>query len=191
MPLKSKSRTTIERTPADRLPRRRPPTHPGEMLLEEFIRPLGLTQTRLAACMGVSYPRLNEVIKGRRSVTPDTALRLARARKRACRPQGHDASRRDLHVLAEDEAVAACVEHLGAGENQRLGSRDIHRAPAPGGEAEEEPETTHARSLAAAPGQDNGAAGGLLRDCRCGRIRCSAPRATVAIQGLDLAPGGA
>jgi antitoxin HigA-1 len=48
------------------------------MLLEEFIEPLGLTQTELARRLGVSYPRLNEIVKGRRSVTPDTALRLAR-----------------------------------------------------------------------------------------------------------------
>jgi antitoxin HigA-1 len=48
------------------------------MLLEEFIKPLDLTQTELARCLGVSYPRLNEIIKGRRSVTPDTALRLSR-----------------------------------------------------------------------------------------------------------------
>lgn len=76
MPTMSKSRTTIDA--GRRLPRNRPPTHPGEMLLEEFIKPLDLTQTELARCLGVSYPRLNEIIKGKRSVTPDTALRLAR-----------------------------------------------------------------------------------------------------------------
>jgi len=48
------------------------------MLLEEFLKPLGLTQTAFAQRLGVSYPRLNEIVKGRRSVTPDTALRLAR-----------------------------------------------------------------------------------------------------------------
>jgi len=48
------------------------------MLFEEFVKPLGITQTQLAGRMGVSYPRLNEIIKKRRSVTPDTALRLAR-----------------------------------------------------------------------------------------------------------------
>lgn len=59
-----------------RLPRNRAPTHPGEMLLEEFIKPLGLRQTELAEWIGVSYPRLNELIHGKRGVTPDTALRL-------------------------------------------------------------------------------------------------------------------
>jgi len=48
------------------------------MLFEEFVKPLGLTQTELARRLGVSYPRLNEIVKGRRSVTPDTALRLSR-----------------------------------------------------------------------------------------------------------------
>jgi addiction module HigA family antidote len=48
------------------------------MLLEEFLKPLGLTQSAFAIRLGVSYPRLNEIVKGRRAVTPDTALRLAR-----------------------------------------------------------------------------------------------------------------
>jgi addiction module HigA family antidote len=48
------------------------------MLFEEFVKPLNLTQTELAHRLGVSYPRLNEIIKGKRSVTPDTALRLSR-----------------------------------------------------------------------------------------------------------------
>jgi addiction module HigA family antidote len=49
------------------------------MLLEEFVKPLNLTQTELAQRIGVSYPRLNELIHGKRGVTPDTALRLERA----------------------------------------------------------------------------------------------------------------
>jgi addiction module HigA family antidote len=48
------------------------------MLLEEFIKPLGITQTELAQRIGVSYPRINELIHGKRSMTPDTALRLER-----------------------------------------------------------------------------------------------------------------
>ena len=76
MPTRSKSQITIDA--GRRLPRNRPPTHPGEMLLEEFVKPLDLTQTELARLLEVSYPRLNEIIKGRRSVTPDTALRLSR-----------------------------------------------------------------------------------------------------------------
>ena len=61
-----------------RIPTHRPPTHPGEMLLEEFLKPLGMTQTELAERIGVSYPRVNELIRGKRGMTPDTALRLER-----------------------------------------------------------------------------------------------------------------
>jgi addiction module HigA family antidote len=50
------------------------------MLLEEFIRPLGMTQAELADRIGVSYVRLNEIVNGRRGITPSTALRLAKAR---------------------------------------------------------------------------------------------------------------
>jgi addiction module HigA family antidote len=62
-----------------RIPGNRAPTHPGEMLMEEFIRPLALKQTDFAARIGVSYPRLSEIIHGKRGVTPDTALRLEQA----------------------------------------------------------------------------------------------------------------
>jgi len=78
MPTRSKSQITTNTVVGRRLPRNRPPTHPGEMLFEEFVKPIGLTQVELARRLGVSYPRLNEIIKGRRSVTPDTALRLSR-----------------------------------------------------------------------------------------------------------------
>src|SRR3990172_177368 len=90
MPTVSKSATTTrgrvlatKRAPggglvARRLPRRRPPSHPGGMLLEEFLKPLGISQSALAVRMGVSFPRLNEIIRGKRGVAPDTALRLAR-----------------------------------------------------------------------------------------------------------------
>lgn len=78
MHMKSKLQTITKNKLSRKLPLNRPPTHPGEMLLEEFIKPLNITQTELAQKLGVSYPRLNEIIKGRRSVTPDTALRLSR-----------------------------------------------------------------------------------------------------------------
>ncbi len=78
MPTRSKSQISTNQIIGRRLPQKRPPTHPGEMLFEEFVKPLGLTQTELARRLDVSYPRLNEIIKGRRSVTPNTALRLSR-----------------------------------------------------------------------------------------------------------------
>ena len=61
-----------------RIPTNRPPTHPGRMLSEEFLQPLRLTQREAARQLGISYPRLNELVHGRRGVTPDTALRLER-----------------------------------------------------------------------------------------------------------------
>ena len=78
MPTKLKSPIPTKNHAGRRLPTHRPPTHPGEMILEEFLKPLDMTQAELARRLGVSYPRLNEIVKGRRSVTPDTALRLAR-----------------------------------------------------------------------------------------------------------------
>lgn len=82
MPTTSKSQTITKRAVATtlvqrRLPTHRPPTHPGEMLIEEFLRPLGISQSAFAIQLGVSFPRLNEVINAKRAVTPDTALRLA------------------------------------------------------------------------------------------------------------------
>ncbi len=59
-----------------RVPTHGPPTHPGEMILEEFLKPLGMTQTEFARRIGVAWTRANQLIKGRRGVTPDTALRL-------------------------------------------------------------------------------------------------------------------
>lgn len=61
-----------------RVPTRRPPTHPGEMLLEEFLKPMALTQRELADAIHVPYQRVNEIVNGRRGVTPGTALRLAK-----------------------------------------------------------------------------------------------------------------
>ena len=60
-----------------RLPTKRPPTHPGEMLLLEFLEPLGLTQVELAQRIGVPFQRINQIVKQKRAVTPDTALRFA------------------------------------------------------------------------------------------------------------------
>lgn len=61
-----------------RIPTEREPTHPGEMLLEEFLIPAGLTQRKLANAIHVPYQRINEIVNGRRGVTPSTALRLAK-----------------------------------------------------------------------------------------------------------------
>ena len=61
-----------------RVPANREPTHPGEMLLEEFLKPAGLSQQDLARGIHVPYQRVNEIINRKRGITPATALRLAR-----------------------------------------------------------------------------------------------------------------
>lgn len=61
-----------------RIPTHRAPTHPGEMLVEEFLTPMGITQRELAGAIHVPYQRLNELVNRRRGMTPSTALRLAR-----------------------------------------------------------------------------------------------------------------
>ena len=61
-----------------RVPSSREPTHPGEMLLKEFLEPMGLTQRELAVGIRVPYQRVNELVNGRRGVTPSTALRLSK-----------------------------------------------------------------------------------------------------------------
>src|SRR5574337_1033579 len=55
-----------------------PPVHPGEVLLEDFMKPLGLSQYRVAKDMGVPTLRISQIVRGQRSITADTALRLAR-----------------------------------------------------------------------------------------------------------------
>ena len=55
-----------------------PPLHPGEVLFEEFLKPMNMSQNQLGRSLGVSARRINEIIHGKRSVTADTALRLAR-----------------------------------------------------------------------------------------------------------------
>ena len=72
MPVKSKSRITTKSK------KRLPPVHPGEILAEEFLKPLGLTQYRLAARIHVPRRRINEIVLGLRSISADTALRLSR-----------------------------------------------------------------------------------------------------------------
>lgn len=80
---KLKSRTTTKmplrnsNLVARRLPANRPPTHPGEMLLQEFLEPLEISRSDFATRLGISTAILNEIIRAKRGVTPDIALRLA------------------------------------------------------------------------------------------------------------------
>lgn len=61
-----------------RIPTHREPTHPGDMLLVEFLEPMGITQRELADSIHVPYQRVNEIVNKKRGITPSTALRLAR-----------------------------------------------------------------------------------------------------------------
>lgn len=61
------------------VPKNRIPTHPGEILLEEFLSPLGITQVQLAAHIGVPVQRVNEIVRGKRGITPETAWLLGQA----------------------------------------------------------------------------------------------------------------
>ena len=61
-----------------RIPTDRVPTHPGELLLKEFLEPMEVTQVGLADAIGVPYQRVNEIVNGRRGVSPSTALRFSR-----------------------------------------------------------------------------------------------------------------
>jgi addiction module HigA family antidote len=56
-----------------------PPIHPGEVLLEEFLQPMGISQYQLAKTIGVPARRINEIVHGKRAITPDTGLRMSRA----------------------------------------------------------------------------------------------------------------
>jgi antitoxin HigA-1 len=61
-----------------KIPKYRPPTHPGEMLLKEFLEPMQITQKALAQAIGVPYQRVNELVNQKRGITPFTALRLSK-----------------------------------------------------------------------------------------------------------------
>ena len=75
-----------------------PPIHPGEILLEEFLKPMGISQYRLAKDIGVPARRINEIVHGKRSITADTALRLARYFRMSERFWMNLQSRFDLEV---------------------------------------------------------------------------------------------
>ena len=76
MPTTSAARTTTDSIPRD-ASQPGPAIHPGEVLLEEFLRPLEMTQAATAKALGMSTVRVNELVRGKRGVTADTALRLA------------------------------------------------------------------------------------------------------------------
>lgn len=89
-----------------RIPTHREPTHPGEVLLEEFLTPLGLTQRELADGIHVPYQRVNELVNGKRGLTPHTALRLAKFLGTTPDVWMNLQLRWDLYHAQRDEAAA-------------------------------------------------------------------------------------
>lgn len=90
---------------------RMPPVHPGEILLEDFMKPMGITQYRLAKGMNV-YPRkINEIVQGKRAITADTALRLARFFGTSAEVWMNLQSHYDLEV-ARDKVEARVVQEV-------------------------------------------------------------------------------
>ena len=78
--------------------KRLPPIHPGEILMEEFLKPMGISQYRLAKDINVPPRRINEIVHGKRSISPDTALRLSRFFEMSERFWGNLQSRYDLEI---------------------------------------------------------------------------------------------
>ena len=77
------------------------PIHPGEILLEEFLKPLEISQYRLAQAINVPARRINEIVHGKRGISPDTAARLARAFGTSDRFWTNLQTRYDLELVAE------------------------------------------------------------------------------------------
>ena len=94
--------TSAARTTTNSIPRDAsspgPAIHPGEIVLEEFLRPLGMTQAAAARALGMSTVRLNELVRGKRGVTADTALRLAQLFKTTPQLWMHMQANFDLKV---------------------------------------------------------------------------------------------
>ena len=94
-----------------------PPVHPGEILQEEFLGPMGISQYRLAKSISVPARRINEVVHGKRSITADTALRLSRFFGTSERFWMNLQTRYDLEVEKErlgDRLEAEIIEHARA-----------------------------------------------------------------------------
>ena len=113
MPTKSKSRTTIDR--------RIPFPHPGETIREDYLKPLGLSANRLAIELRVPATRMTEIINGRRGITADTALRLARYFNTTAKFWLNLQTSYDLAVaaVASEEEIAKTVRPASAA-NARL-----------------------------------------------------------------------
>ena len=87
-----------------------PPVHPGEILMEEFLKPMGLSQNRLANDIGVPPRRINEIVQAKRRITADTALRLARYFGMS--PQFWLGLQMDYDLDVEEDRLSARLEEV-------------------------------------------------------------------------------
>ncbi len=100
-----------------RVPTNAPPSHPGELLLAEFLSPLGLTQRQLADGIHVPYQRINELVNGKRGITPNTALRLAKYFGTSADVWLNMQLRWDLyHAQREESAALGRIKSVRVGE---------------------------------------------------------------------------
>ena len=88
------------------MPKPIPPPHPGETILEDILKPLGMSVNALAKALGITAARLNEIVLGKRGVTADTALRLARRFKTTPQLWMHLQASWDLHQALQKRAAA-------------------------------------------------------------------------------------
>ena len=117
MPVKSRSRTITR--DGDWFG---PAVHPGEMLLEEYLKPLGVGQVEAARRLGVSLNRLNEIVLGKRGITADTALRLSRLLKTSPQLWMRLQADWDLHQALQREGRKA-LPHLTRNRMSRVTTR--------------------------------------------------------------------
>ena len=117
----SKSSTTTRKKRSAGDAKKLPPIHPGEILREDFLRPLGISMNALALALRVPVPRIAEIVHERRSITPDTALRLARYFNTSARFWLNLQSAHDLEV-AEDKLGKQVAEHV---QPREAGQRSI------------------------------------------------------------------
>ena len=85
------------------------PIHPGEVLKHEFMEPFGLSATALAGAIGVTPARINGIVRGRRGITAETGLRLARYFRTDARSWMNLRNRYELEIAARDKAEALCA----------------------------------------------------------------------------------
>ncbi|MBW4506531.1 MAG: HigA family addiction module antidote protein [Scytonematopsis contorta HA4267-MV1] len=89
-----------------RIPKKRPPTHPGEILFKDFLEPMEISQTELAQAIHVPFQRINELVNGKRGITPSTALRLSKFFGNSSQFWLNLQQNLDLyHVLKEEENI--------------------------------------------------------------------------------------